>query len=109
MEDTVVSPTFCVDIRVGYSNVDRDALIRFLQKNKANLALTNAKRGKCGSMKILRVYTTQGERFISFIEENYFSGDECSFEIHSTQKLANESKTFSPERDSHGISNNFSL
>lgn len=97
---TAENSTFCVDIRVGYDEEEREELIEFLKEKGNPFDIVLAQRGMWEGVKILRVETPKANDLIKHIMSNIFAGDDYEYEVHETRKDAFRSDTYLPDYDS---------
>lgn len=69
----------CVQIQVGYYEVDREALIAFLKENKECLDVICIRRSRCEGEKAVQVYTAEGKKLVDYITKNYPSSRDFAY------------------------------
>ena len=96
-------PSYCLDIRVGYSEQDRDELIGFLRQVGKFFGVGKAQRGMWQGAKILRVETPKAAELAQHIIKSLRLGDDYDYEVHETFTDANRCDTWLPDFDTaHG-------
>lgn len=96
-------PSYCLDIRVGRSEQERNTLIEFLMQAGKFFEVGKAQRGMWQGAKILRVETPKATELAQHIMKSLRLGDDYDYEIHETFTDANRSDTWLPDLDTtHG-------
>ena len=92
-------PSYCLDIRVGRNEQDREDLIRLLEQAGKFFGVGKAQRGKWQGVKILRVETPKATELAQLIIKSLRAGDDYDYEVHETFTDANRSDTWLPDFD----------
>jgi hypothetical protein len=94
-----VTPSYCLDVVVGYQEGDRQELIAFLALTGQPFEIGQLQRGMWQGTKILRIETSNARGLQSHIYGGLLSGDDYQYVIHDTYVDARRSMTWLPDFD----------
>lgn len=92
--------SYCLDIYLGYTEVYREELIKFLSSTGVPFGVTKGQCGRKGTTKSLRVLTPQAEALMQHIVGGVRSGDEHRYVIHVSRADAERDVQFMPDYNS---------
>ncbi len=93
------TPSYCLDVRVGYDETYREELIEFLMCLEEDFAVTAYERGMWNGVKILRILTAEARRLQEQIVASIRTGDDNEYEIFYNLVDARRCMTFLTDLD----------
>lgn len=91
--------SFCLDIRAGRSETDREGTIAFLKRAGVPFGVTKAQRLMWNGTKILRVQTPKAAELAQFLIDKMLDGDEFEYVVHESRIDAQRADWWNPDYD----------